>query len=62
MRVEQTYSFAHKYLAQFVKGVDVSDTVELGMADAAPLSVLFPFEDGFLRYFLSPKIIDTDME
>lgn len=50
-----------KYLTLFTKAVPISDTVTICMEDESPIAVEFaiPEQQGFVRYFLAPKI-DND--
>lgn len=51
-------TFPGKYLNMFTKAVPISDFVTLCVQDGNPLAIEFslPSENGFVRYFLAPKI------
>lgn len=51
-------NFAIKYLSQFAKSTSLSDHVLIKMANEVPLLVEYPFEGGYIRYYLAPKISD----
>lgn len=55
-------TFPGRYLVMFTKAVPVSSQVSLCMQEERPLAVEFtlPEEHGYVRYYLAPKIDDTD--
>jgi len=59
-----TLAFSLRYLTMFTKATPLATTVRLMMSREAPLVVDYELEDsqekGFLRYYLAPKIEDTD--
>jgi proliferating cell nuclear antigen len=55
--------FGLRYLNNFAKAATVSETVTLMLSDSVPFVVEFKFgELGHLRYFLAPKIDDSNAE
>jgi len=50
--------FSLRYLCLFSKCA-VSVKVVLGMSPEMPLSVTFPIEHGFMRFYLAPKVMTT---
>lgn len=57
-------TFPGKYLNMFTKAVPMSETVTLCIQDGNPLAIEFslPDENGFVRYFLAPKIDSEEAE
>ncbi|CAD5218483.1 unnamed protein product [Bursaphelenchus okinawaensis] len=57
-------SFSIKYLNQFAKAANISNRVRLSLAASVPVVVEYQIEeDGFLKFYLAPKIDDeADME
>ncbi|XP_061175730.1 proliferating cell nuclear antigen-like [Saccostrea cucullata] len=56
-----TLTFALRYLNFFTKATPLSAQVSLSMSQDVPLVVEYKIADmGFLRYYLAPKIEDTD--
>lgn len=55
-------TFPGKYLNMFTKAVPISDCVTLCLQDGNPLAIEFSLdgENGFVRYFLAPKIDQGD--
>jgi len=51
-------SFSLKYLAMFSKGIALSSTVNISLSDDLPLVVEYTFKEGFLKYYMAPKIKD----
>lgn len=55
-------TFSVQYLVNFTKAAPLSSAVTLHMADKVPLLVEFAFENGHVRYYLAPKLAETDDE
>ncbi|WFD05780.1 proliferating cell nuclear antigen [Malassezia vespertilionis] len=53
-------TFSVQYLVNFTKAAPLSSAVTLHMADKVPLMVEFAFENGHVRYYLAPKLAETD--
>ncbi|KAI8812100.1 proliferating cell nuclear antigen, N-terminal domain-containing protein [Cladochytrium replicatum] len=54
-------TFSLKYLVNFAKATPLSPTVQLCMSSAAPLLVEYQAaENGYIRYYLAPKIGDDN--
>ncbi|KAM5545653.1 hypothetical protein V8D89_000691 [Ganoderma adspersum] len=53
-----TLTFSLKYLVNFSKSSSLSKKVQLMMSNDVPLLVSYAFNQGFIRYFLAPKIGD----
>jgi len=53
-------TFSVQYLVNFTKAAPLSSAVTLHMADKVPLLVEFAFENGHVRYYLAPKLAETD--
>jgi proliferating cell nuclear antigen len=51
-------TFSLKYLVNFAKSSSLSRTVTLMMSSEVPLLVMYKFEQGYIQYFLAPKIGD----
>jgi proliferating cell nuclear antigen len=51
-------TFSLKYLVNFSKSAALSDTVQLMLKNDVPLLVSYTFGQGYIRYFLAPKIGD----
>jgi len=57
---ELNLSFSFKHLESITKN-NVSDLVNIGLSKDIPLIVSYSFQnDGYLRYFLAPKIDDDN--
>lgn len=53
--------FAIKYLVSFTKATSLSSRVRISLCDKVPVVVEYNIEDnGFLRFYLAPKIDDND--
>jgi len=55
-------TFSVQYLVNFTKAAPLASAVTLHMADKVPLLVEFAFENGHVRYYLAPKLAETDDE
>lgn len=53
-------TFSVQYLVNFTKAAPLASAVTLHMADKVPLLVEFAFENGHVRYYLAPKLAETD--
>ncbi|KAL6301924.1 proliferating cell nuclear antigen, N-terminal domain-containing protein [Sparassis latifolia] len=53
-----TLTFSLKYLVNFAKSTSLSNVVQLMMSNDVPLLVSYDFGQGFIRYYLAPKIGD----
>jgi len=51
-------TFSLKYLVNFSKSAALSDTVQLMLKNDVPLLVSYSFGQGYIRYYLAPKIGD----
>jgi proliferating cell nuclear antigen len=51
-------TFSLKYLVNFSKSASLSDTVQLMLKNDVPLLVSYTFGQGYIRYYLAPKIGD----
>ncbi|KAI0259437.1 proliferating cell nuclear antigen, N-terminal domain-containing protein [Gloeopeniophorella convolvens] len=51
-------TFSLKYLVNFSKSSSLSDTVQLMLKNDVPLLVSYTFGQGYIRYYLAPKIGD----
>ncbi|GJE96300.1 proliferating cell nuclear antigen [Phanerochaete sordida] len=51
-------TFSLKYLVNFSKSSSLSSNVQLMMSNDVPLLVSYDFNQGFIRYYLAPKIGD----
>ncbi|KAI0295607.1 proliferating cell nuclear antigen, N-terminal domain-containing protein [Multifurca ochricompacta] len=51
-------TFSLKYLVNFSKSGSLSDTVQLMLKNDVPLLVSYTFGQGYIRYYLAPKIGD----
>ena len=51
-------SFATKYLMHFSKGSTLAPVAEISLSDELPLMIEYKFPEGFLKYFMAPKIND----
>jgi len=51
-------TFSLKYLVTFSKSASLSDTVQLMLKNDVPLLVSYTFGQGYIRYYLAPKIGD----
>ncbi|KAI9461874.1 proliferating cell nuclear antigen [Russula earlei] len=51
-------TFSLKYLVIFSKSASLSDTVQLMLKNDVPLLVSYTFGQGYIRYYLAPKIGD----
>lgn len=56
--VDVELEFAIRYLNLFSKATVLSPTVHLRLSGNTPLIVEYPFEHGYIKFYLSPKIID----
>ncbi|CAI5437878.1 unnamed protein product [Caenorhabditis angaria] len=54
-------NFSIKYMNQFTKATSLGDRVRLSLRNDVPVVVEYPIEDnGFLKFYLAPKIDDDD--
>ncbi|CAA7261888.1 unnamed protein product [Cyclocybe aegerita] len=51
-------TFSLKYLVNFSKSASLSGRVQLMMSNDVPLLVAYDFNQGYIRYYLAPKIGD----
>ncbi|EKM56375.1 uncharacterized protein PHACADRAFT_253458 [Phanerochaete carnosa HHB-10118-sp] len=51
-------TFSLKYLVNFSKSASLSNVVQLMMSNDVPLLVSYDFNQGYIRYYLAPKIGD----
>ncbi|PCH39017.1 proliferating cell nuclear antigen [Wolfiporia cocos MD-104 SS10] len=51
-------TFSLKYLVNFAKSSSLSNVVQLMMSNDVPLLVSYDFGQGYIRYYLAPKIGD----
>jgi proliferating cell nuclear antigen len=51
-------TFSLKYLVNFSKSASLCDTVQLMLKNDVPLLVSYTFGQGYIRYYLAPKIGD----
>ncbi|KAF7795315.1 hypothetical protein EIP86_006470 [Pleurotus ostreatoroseus] len=51
-------TFSLKYLVNFAKSASLSNVVQLMMSNDVPLLVSYEFGQGYIRYYLAPKIGD----
>jgi len=51
-------TFSLKYLVNFSKSASLSDTVQLMLKNDVPLLVSYTFGQGYIRYYIAPKIGD----
>ncbi|KAJ7122972.1 proliferating cell nuclear antigen, N-terminal domain-containing protein [Mycena epipterygia] len=58
MNSHVSLTFSLKYLVNFSKSASLTNTVELRMSNDVPLLVDYDFGQGFVRYYLAPKIGD----
>ncbi|OCH90769.1 proliferating cell nuclear antigen [Obba rivulosa] len=58
MNQHVTLTFSLKYLLNFAKSTTLSKKVVLMMSNDVPLLVSYEFGNGFIRYYLAPKIGD----
>jgi proliferating cell nuclear antigen len=58
MNQHVSLTFSLKYLVNFAKSSSLSPTVQLMMSNDVPLLVGFKFGQGYIRYYLAPKIGD----
>jgi proliferating cell nuclear antigen len=58
MNQHVTLTFSLKYLVNFAKSSTLSDVVQLMMSNDVPLLVSYKFGQGYIRYYLAPKIGD----
>ncbi|KAJ6583192.1 proliferating cell nuclear antigen, N-terminal domain-containing protein [Mycena sp. CBHHK59/15] len=58
MNSHVSLTFSLKYLVNFSKSASLSNTVELRMSNDVPLLVDYDFGQGYVRYYLAPKIGD----
>ncbi|KAJ7067794.1 proliferating cell nuclear antigen, N-terminal domain-containing protein [Mycena amicta] len=58
MNSHVSLTFSLKYLINFAKSSSLTSTVELLMSNEVPLLVNYDFGQGFVRYYLAPKIGD----
>ncbi|EMD36104.1 hypothetical protein CERSUDRAFT_116007 [Gelatoporia subvermispora B] len=58
MNQHVTLTFSLKYLLNFSKSTTLSKKVVLMMSNDVPLLVSYDFGNGFIRYYLAPKIGD----
>ncbi|KAJ7638315.1 proliferating cell nuclear antigen, N-terminal domain-containing protein [Roridomyces roridus] len=58
MNSHVSLTFSLKYLVNFSKSSSLSNTVELRMSNEVPLLVDYDFGQGYVRYYLAPKIGD----
>ncbi|KAJ6516453.1 proliferating cell nuclear antigen, N-terminal domain-containing protein [Mycena sanguinolenta] len=58
MNSHVSLTFSLKYLVNFSKSTSLTSTVELRMSNEVPLLVDYDFGQGYVRYYLAPKIGD----
>ncbi|PPR01309.1 hypothetical protein CVT24_006352 [Panaeolus cyanescens] len=58
MNTHVSLTFSLKYLVNFSKSTGLSPKVQLMMSNDVPLLVSFDFGQGYIRYYLAPKIGD----
>ncbi|KAJ6463271.1 proliferating cell nuclear antigen, N-terminal domain-containing protein [Mycena vitilis] len=58
MNSHVSLTFSLKYLVNFSKSASLTNTVELRMSNEVPLLVDYDFGQGYVRYYLAPKIGD----
>ncbi|KAH9971871.1 proliferating cell nuclear antigen, N-terminal domain-containing protein [Lactifluus volemus] len=58
MTLHVNLTFSLKYLVNFSKSASLSDTVQLMLKNDVPLLVSYTFGQGYIRYYLAPKIGD----
>jgi proliferating cell nuclear antigen len=58
MNQHVSLTFSLKYLVNFSKSTSLSNKVQLMMSNDVPLLVAYDFEQGYIRYYLAPKIGD----
>jgi len=58
MNQHVSLTFSLKYLANFSKSSSLSSKVRLMMSNEVPLLVSYDFGQGYIRYYLAPKIGD----
>ncbi|KAF7330902.1 Proliferating cell nuclear antigen [Mycena venus] len=58
MNSHVSLTFSLKYLVNFSKSTSLTNTVQLRMSNEVPLLVDYDFGQGFVRYYLAPKIGD----
>ncbi|KAJ7723463.1 proliferating cell nuclear antigen, N-terminal domain-containing protein [Mycena maculata] len=58
MNSHVSLTFSLKYLVNFSKSASLTSTVELRMSNDVPLLVAYDFGQGYVRYYLAPKIGD----
>ncbi|KAF9033536.1 proliferating cell nuclear antigen, N-terminal domain-containing protein [Panaeolus papilionaceus] len=58
MNSHVSLTFSLKYLVNFSKSTGLSPKVQLMMSNDVPLLVSFDFGQGYIRYYLAPKIGD----
>ncbi|KDN38850.1 hypothetical protein RSAG8_09256, partial [Rhizoctonia solani AG-8 WAC10335] len=51
-------TFSLKYLVNFSKSTSLANTVTLRMSNEVPLLVHYKFDQGYIQYYLAPKIGD----
>ncbi|KAF4622525.1 hypothetical protein D9613_009632 [Agrocybe pediades] len=58
MNQHVSLTFSLKYLVNFSKSASLSGKVQLMMSNDVPLLVAYDFHQGYIRYYLAPKIGD----
>ncbi|KAJ7179654.1 proliferating cell nuclear antigen, N-terminal domain-containing protein [Mycena filopes] len=58
MNSHVSLTFSLKYLVNFSKSTSLTNTVELRLSNDVPLLVDYDFGQGYVRYYLAPKIGD----
>ncbi|KAF8968631.1 proliferating cell nuclear antigen, N-terminal domain-containing protein [Flammula alnicola] len=58
MNQHVSLTFSLKYLVNFSKSASLSPRVQLMMSNDVPLLVAYDFSQGYIRYYLAPKIGD----
>ncbi|KIM35758.1 hypothetical protein M413DRAFT_449595 [Hebeloma cylindrosporum] len=58
MNQHVSLTFSLKYLVNFSKSASLSPKVQLMMSNDVPLLVAYDFNQGYIRYYLAPKIGD----
>ncbi|CDS82000.1 probable proliferating cell nuclear antigen [Sporisorium scitamineum] len=53
-------TFSLKYLSNFAKAAPLADEVQLHMSNEVPLLCEFGFENGYVRFYLAPKLSEDD--
>ncbi|EPQ27039.1 uncharacterized protein PFL1_05323 [Pseudozyma flocculosa PF-1] len=60
MQQSVNLTFSLKYLSNFAKAAPLADEVQLHMSNEVPLLCEFGFENGYVRFYLAPKLSEDD--